>query len=106
MSAETSGECRSIYRPIHRSRGVQNTHDRLNILKDKLMEGNDNTEHNYVFWVEVHKENKLRIIIFQVKQGLSLGLKVQTPARTLASILCFVKLLTMFKSLSQSLGHH
>ena len=71
------------------------------------MEGNVNTEHNYGFWVEVHKENKLRIIlIFQVKQGLSLGLKVQTPARTSASILCFAKLLTMFKSLLQSLGHH
>ena len=37
---DTSGECRSIYRP-----SVQNTHDALNILKDKLMEGNDNTEH-------------------------------------------------------------
>ena len=70
------------------------------------MEGNDNTEHNYGFWVEIHKENKLRIIIFQVKQGLSLGLKVQIPARTLASILCFAKLLTIFNSLWQSLGDH
>ena len=40
MSADTSGERRSIYRS-----SVQNTHDALNILKDKLMEGNDNTEH-------------------------------------------------------------
>ena len=27
MSTDTSVECRSIYRPIHRSRGAQNTHD-------------------------------------------------------------------------------
>ena len=27
MSTDTSVECRSIYRPIHWSRGAQNTHD-------------------------------------------------------------------------------
>ena len=27
MSTDISVECRSIYRPIHRSRGAQNTHD-------------------------------------------------------------------------------
>ena len=27
ISTDTSVECRSIYQPIHRSRGAQNTHD-------------------------------------------------------------------------------
>lgn len=106
MSTDILGECRSIYRRIHLSTGAQNTHDLLNIMKDKLIEGNSNTEH-MVFGLRFIKKISLRaIIIFQVKQGLSLGCKVQTPARTSASILCFAKLLTMFKSPSQSLGDH
>ena len=43
MSTDVSVECRSIYRPIHRSRGAQNTHDPRNLafLSITILEKNN-----------------------------------------------------------------